>query len=387
MFKIAKPFFIHTITSLHAGSGDSLGIVDLPIQREKHTSFPKIESSSLKGSLREAFENNKEENVNRILLNNFKENGKTNPQEDKNKGRDDYNHAIHLTFGYDDDGIDDNMKKKFEGNSEFSGCLAFTDARLLLFPVKSMKGVFAWITCPYILERFKEDTNLTKKDDEVKIDFIKPTITVVEGSCIVSDLNIVSIETKKDENKDEKKQDSNKDNSKEQSKKDIIIKNVILEEYSFTAKPQDEKNSENLKKIIKSISDYTSLNNVGERIVILSDDDFKDFVNLSTEVITRTKINNATGTVAQGALFNEEYLPPETIMYYLVFASPVFQKEEKKGIFQNKNGKDEEEIVFEFFEKGLPEFVQIGGNATIGKGITRMMFDKIKNAKEEKKDA
>ena len=38
MFKLAKPFFIKTITPMHAGSGQDLGIVDQPIKRERHTS-------------------------------------------------------------------------------------------------------------------------------------------------------------------------------------------------------------------------------------------------------------------------------------------------------------------------------------------------------------
>ncbi len=56
MFKKALPFFIYVITPLHAGTGQELGIVDLPIQRERHTGFPKIEASGLKGSIREVFE-------------------------------------------------------------------------------------------------------------------------------------------------------------------------------------------------------------------------------------------------------------------------------------------------------------------------------------------
>ena len=56
MFKIARPLFLICETPLHAGSGDALGVVDLPIQRERHTGFPKIEASSLKGALRESFE-------------------------------------------------------------------------------------------------------------------------------------------------------------------------------------------------------------------------------------------------------------------------------------------------------------------------------------------
>lgn len=116
-------------------------------------------------------------------------------------------------------------------------------------------------------------------------------------------------------------------------------------------------------------------------VVVLSDDDFRDFVNLSTEVVARTKINNETGTVQQGALFYEEYLPQESILYSLALASPIFKEEDtKKGIFK-QNGKNEEDLVLEFFKAGLPEVMQIGGNATIGKGIVRTRVLEVENGK------
>ena len=104
-------------------------------------------------------------------------------------------------------------------------------------------------------------------------------------------------------------------------------------------------------------------------IVILSNDDFKDFVNLSTEVITRTKIDNKTGTVQAGALFTEEFLPAESIMYSLVMASPVFLKEEKKKEAILQTDVD----VMNYFSTALPDVIQIGGNATLGKGIVRVV--------------
>ena len=63
MFKQAKPLFLIVETPLHAGSGSDLGIVDLPIQREKHTDYPKIEASGLKGSIREIFSAEGDESV------------------------------------------------------------------------------------------------------------------------------------------------------------------------------------------------------------------------------------------------------------------------------------------------------------------------------------
>lgn len=344
MFKKAAPFYFRTISSLHCGSGNDLGIIDLPIQREKHTSFPKVESSSLKGALREAFETLSDTGKSKILddLNFFLGTGTINMQDFKN-GIDEakkkilnYDYSLHLAFGYDGDYVDKPIKKEFEDNSEFSGALGFSDARLLLFPVKSMKGIFAWITCPYVLKGFAEDMALTNQT----FSFSK---NINIGDCIIANKSHIA-----------------------------VGENVILEEYSFKA-TEDKSVASDLKKFI-------NIDEIENKLVILSDDDFKDFVNLSTEVITRTKIDNKTGTVKDGALFNEEYLPPETIMYYLVFASPIFQKEDsKKGIFKN-NGKSEEELVFEFFEKGLPEIIQLGGNATIGKGIVKTKMMEVQNA-------
>jgi len=39
-------------TSIHAGSGESDGIIDLPVQRESHTGWPCLFGSAVKGALR-----------------------------------------------------------------------------------------------------------------------------------------------------------------------------------------------------------------------------------------------------------------------------------------------------------------------------------------------
>lgn len=297
MFRKAKPFFLYVETSLHAGSGSDLGIVDLPIQREKHTDFPKIESSSLKGSIREVFEE--------IL--------KT--EEDKV--------AIKLVFGP-------------ENGDEHAGALGFTDARILLFPVRSMRGVFAWITCPAILNRFYSDFSLCE----------------INGPSIPDGYNKVT------------------------NSSDLIVREdkIVLEEYTFTV-TKDEKCAQLAKWLSENVFKEENYwkKKMAKDIVILSDDDFRDFVELSTEVIARTKINNETGTVETGALFYEEYLPPETVLYSLALASPIFVADEgKKGNFKSNGDQEKEaEAIIKFFENNLPSIIQIGGNATIGKGIVR----------------
>jgi len=321
MFKKSKLFFIIAETPLHPGSGGEIsGLVDLPIQRERHTNFPKIEASGLKGCIREAFENSNKQ----ISLNSQQ----TNINDKK---------IISLVFGPEDT------------EEAHAGALAFTDARILLFPVKSLKGVFAWVTCPMVLERFKEDLKLTGE----KFNYLLQE-QIKEGNCWISDGSTIFIDDQ-----------------------------IVLEEYTFKAEKKNE-----VKEIAKFFAQkiFPQQENdtykfwrekLEKDLVILSDDDFEQFVTSSTEVITRTRINNVTGTVdtKKGGLWTEEYLPQDTILYSIAMASPVrVEKDEAKGIFRADDPDKEAEKVLQFFELGIPDVIQIGGNQTIGKGFVRIQI-------------
>jgi CRISPR-associated protein Cmr4 len=331
MYKSTNPLFLICETPLHAGSGDDLGIVDLPIQRERHTSFPKIEASSFKGAIRNAFET------------------KINSKKFANWDDDDV--KIHRIFGFDDGSVKEKeqLKKVFrykpnkdrdeekEGN-DFAGCIAFTDARLLLFPVKSMKGVFVWITCPQVLNRLAIDMKVAGKVPFPKLVEVSKK-TVDEGTSLVADTKSVAFGDA-----------------------------IVLEEYAFSAK-EDIEVAELAYELAKNIfrgSDLQYWNKTLQgNLVVLNNDDFRDFVNQSTEVITRTKIDNNSGTVADGALFTEEYLPNDSVMYTLVMFSDEYSKREE--------GKMKADAVQGFFKEKLKEIkmFQLGGNATLGKGLLR----------------
>jgi CRISPR-associated protein Cmr4 len=75
-----------------------------------------------------------------------------------------------------------------------------------LFPVKSLKGVFAWVTCPMVLERFKEDLKLKGE----KFDYLLPE-EIKEGNCWISDGSTIFIDDQ-----------------------------IILEEYTFKAEKKNE---------------------------------------------------------------------------------------------------------------------------------------------------
>lgn len=322
MFKSAKPLFLIVETSLHAGSGSDLGIVDLPIQREKHTDYPKIEASGIKGGIREVFSTQPN-------LATLERGWNITSVED-----DDYKKAINLAFGP-------------EQGDLHAGALGFTDARLLLFPVKSVSGVFGWITCPAVLERFKHDIAICQP--RIPFDGLLPFPGENQAPPCC----------------------------------DLIVKDnkIVLEEYTFEVEETDD-----CKKLVdwiaKNVLPSDDVYNywrdkIEKSLVVLSDDDFRDFVTLSTEVIARIRINQETGIVQKGALWYEEYLPSDSILYSLALTSPIFQENDAdKGIFkltdqEKKENRDESEKVMEFFEDGLPAVIQLGGNATIGKGIVR----------------
>lgn len=286
MFSYSKPFFLHAVSAVHAGSGSELGIVDLPIQREKHTGFPKIESSSLKGAVRASIPESRE---------------------------------VNLIFGaeksYDSEGV--------------ASAVAFSDARTLLFPVKSMRNIFAYVTCPSALSRFNYECDLY-------------------GHHVA--LPIPAAETCSSE----KMQVGDK-------------KHVVLEEYAYEVKV-DEIAAQLGEKLESLLFKNERPGYLKDRLVILSDDDFTDFVKLSTEVNARIRVNSETGTVENGALFYEENVPPETVFYSFVFTSDtrVLNKEDQINA-TDVLGKLTSGVLF-------PEVFQLGGNSTLGRGVLRRTF-------------
>ena len=77
MFSTVRPFILYALSAVHAGSGSEIGVVDLPIQRERSTGYPKIESSSLKGALRASLVHDApKEMVELVLAVNLRTNGK-----------------------------------------------------------------------------------------------------------------------------------------------------------------------------------------------------------------------------------------------------------------------------------------------------------------------
>lgn len=292
MFNEKKLVYIKALTSVHAGTGQGLETVDMPIQRERHSNIPKIEASSLKGSIKHwIYQNLKNDENLKELLNEMlgPENGETSASR-----------------------------------------LGFTDARLLFFPIKSDDDIYKLVTCPYILNRWKEDLKFA--DDKMDNKQDEPD--------------------KKD--KSSKQDELNKLREPEYGKCFSLKKGkIFLEEYIFESEENDCIN--NLANIINRNNDNVIDKN---KIVILNNTEFIDLVTMYTEIVTRNRIDFNTGTTIEGGLFSEEYLPSESIMYFTLLASPNFSKNDSTN-------------PINFFDENIGDVFQVGGDATIGKGFVK----------------
>jgi CRISPR-associated protein Cmr4 len=282
---------VHALTGVHPGSGTAIGVVDLPIQRERHTEWPVIPGSSIKGVLRDVARRR---------------------QMDVGD--------VKAIFGSE------------PGGDLTAGSVAVTDARILAFPVRSLKGVFAWVTCPGVLERLARDLAAAGLNRPPAWPRPEPNQAVFSSAMAVDG-------------------------------------RLVLEEFDFSpvsdAEPSRAKTAAWIAERLPN--DAPTLDRFKTHLVILHDDDFTHFVRHATEVVARIGLDHETKTVRKGALFYQEFLPPETLLYAIVLASDERAKDGMRAdavaaklvgsVGQDGNG-----------------VLQIGGDETIGKGICAVRF-------------
>mgnify|MGYP000067777813 CR=1 FL=1 len=308
MFEAKAMLYLYVETPLHAGSGTSLGVVDLPVQRERVTNYPMVQASGLKGKLR----------------------AEASEWAEKQTDTWDAKKKVKVVFG----------PEAGPGASDHAGAFSPGDARLLLFPVRSMIGVFAWTTSRDALARFCRDARTTGV--EVNWQPVGPT---AEDKALVAPGNDVVAEGK-----------------------------VVLEEFAFDA-TEDEH--------VRVIADWLASNampqeseyaywrqKLSKSLIVLSENAFRDFTQFSTEIINRIRLNHETKTVAEGALWSEEHLPTDTLFYAPLFATR--PRVERDELPQGWQGTAKE--VLEFVRNlGLVR-IQLGGDETVGRGLVRVRF-------------
>ncbi len=298
MFSTVRPFILYALSAVHAGSGSEIGVVDLPIQRERHTGYPKIESSSLKGALRASLTHDA-------------------PKE-----------MVELVFGSEPK--DERETTENTSGDSVAAAISLADARILLFPVRSLRGVFAWITCPHVLQRLNYELEIYKTG--------LPTLPVPPENTISSERLFVGGSQK-----------------------------VVLEEYTYSVE-MDETTKMLAQRLETLLFAGTSIQNrLADRLIILPDDEFSEFVQLSTELNARVRIDSATGTVTDGGLWYEENLPPESVLYSFMFIG-----EPRRQLDNFTTVADVEQFVRS--ERYCPSVFQLGGNSSLGRGMLRRIW-------------
>lgn len=276
-----------TQTSLHAGAGSSVGIIDLPIQREGHNGWPCVFGSAVKGALRTRAEDAGEA---------F---GKDN---------------VLAVFGPDTDNA-----------SAHAGALAVGDARLLLLPVRSLTSQFKWVTCPDALKRLQRDAGRLGIDG--LRDFEVAEVRDTPEECVAQVAGQAG--------------------------------SLYLEEYRFKTRQA------NLGKIIAALKLLMrrddAVTALEAQLVIVSDSMFTALAQNAPPVNAHIALDSNTKTAKRGALWYEETLPPETLLYCAVSASPSRRKETTLDAAAVRDLATERLFAHH-------QWLQLGGNETVGMG-------------------
>ena len=112
MYQAQAAIFCYAVSPVHMGAGSAFGLIDSPIQRERHTEYPHFAGSGLKGALRHHFAHQ--------------------PGWDKE--------MINRLFGP-------------EGGELHAGAISLGDAQLIAFPVRSVKHGYVYATSALALQR------------------------------------------------------------------------------------------------------------------------------------------------------------------------------------------------------------------------------------------
>jgi len=140
MFQRQAAVFLYAVSPVHMGAGNAVGVIDNPIQRERHTGHPCFAGSGIKGALRHGFE----------------------------------------AIGGDKALIGRLFGPASDSPELHAGAVSFGDAQLVAFPVRSLKGGYVYATCPLMLARAQRLLTLIGIPTEWNL----PQVS--EGECILA---------------------------------------------------------------------------------------------------------------------------------------------------------------------------------------------------------
>ncbi len=292
--------FLYAETPLHAGAGAGMGAIDLPLQRERMSGLPIIQGSGLKGAWREACQEGLGEELAGKL------------------------------FGPKPPGDENEEQKESES---WTGAAAFRDAGLLLLPLRTVFGGWAWATCPMVIQRLARDMSLFGID----IPRWAGLSPENEDAAIVC-------------------------------KESAVAKNKVLYIEDVVYKADTDQLADSLAAYLQgALPEHESYKWFKDRIpfqlAVLSDAEFRYLAQTAMEVNIRIRMDQKTGTVAKGALWSEECFPAESLLWTVVTMTDARTK--RDGPISK--APDLLDAFCEFVEG--KKRIRLGGDLTVGRGV------------------
>lgn len=146
MFQRQAATFFYAVSPVHMGAGTATGLIDNPIQRERHTNHPSFAGSGIKGALRHSF----------------------------------------ADIGGDPGLIDCLFGPESNSSNLHAGAISFGDAQLVALPVRCLKNSYVYATCPQALARCRRLLLLAGR----KVDWNR--LAVDEGQCLATNDDLLS---------------------------------------------------------------------------------------------------------------------------------------------------------------------------------------------------
>ena len=305
----ARLFHLHALSALHCGTGQSVGVVDLPIARARATNLPIVPGSSLRGVLRQHVTSS--------------------------------NKAMARTlFG----------PETITGDQDvFAGALAVGDAHLLALPVRCLAGIVSYVTSPFILRRYARDL--------ARAGIPAPAALPREpagNEAVVAPESVNLVDGK---------------GRTAPGDRPGSHRTLVLEDLDLTAR-EDASLEGWATHVAQAVhpgdaeSQTESRNDVIRRFALLPDAIMDFLAETATEIRARIAIDPKKGTVKEGALWYEENLPAEAVLWGVYALSDSSNPAEDPR-------RSEEALTDEMPASGT--LLQLGGKAGVGRGLVRFL--------------
>lgn len=200
-----------------------------------------------------------------------------------------------------------------------AGGIVFSDARLLFLPVRSLTTGYAWLTCPMLLDRLARDVRRARAGAggaDIDVSSLEPT----PGEMLVKGFGAFA-----------------------------VGEPHYLEDRALEASAISDDGATAIDRLFVAANLSDRGDTLTKRLAIVSDEDFLWFCSYGLHVQAR---NSLTENKISKTLWYEELLPPDTAFYMLL------------------DDRGSARLAGDML--GRLQYLQVGGNETLGQGWFRL---------------